>query len=373
MMIIYQRALPDVLNASVNDFNFKNVLSTLGDVMYTYPFNLPPYYIALLRCLGMMMMMIIIIITCIFHTILILIIIIGVLEGVAMQIDGTFRIISQAYPYIAARLLTDPAIELQQALQQLLFISPPTNNNNNINNDNNNNSPSTYQLRLRYDRLTSLLSQAQQIDDYDLISTFDTLITYLINPEASSLRQSLTQEVIALLVQLEAEASALIVQFVWQQQQQVNNNNIGLRSVESIFPTSGNNNNNNNVVSWLQYVLSSKNALDLFQQLLDQLVVLQTRANGPLNPSHDNNNGNSQGSALYTLQTVIRLIRKQNNNHEDDMTATSAVSSAKVGSNNNNNNNNNNNSKNTKTALTATDRNRSFVNLVRRVSYDYII
>ena len=64
--------------------------------MYEFPFSLPPYYIAIIRCLG-------------------------VLEGLALQVDDDFRIISDAYPYIASRLLTDPSPELQSALQQLLF------------------------------------------------------------------------------------------------------------------------------------------------------------------------------------------------------------------------------------------------------------
>lgn len=57
------KALPDVLNASVAELNFKNVVNQLGDVMYTFPFSLPPYYIAIIRCLG-------------------------VLEGVALQVNS---------------------------------------------------------------------------------------------------------------------------------------------------------------------------------------------------------------------------------------------------------------------------------------------
>lgn len=48
------KALPDVLNASVAELNFKNVVNQLGDVMYTFPFSLPPYYIAIIRCLGVL-------------------------------------------------------------------------------------------------------------------------------------------------------------------------------------------------------------------------------------------------------------------------------------------------------------------------------
>ena len=47
-------ALPDVLNASVGELNFKNVVNKLGDVMYTFPFSLPPYYVAIIRCLGVL-------------------------------------------------------------------------------------------------------------------------------------------------------------------------------------------------------------------------------------------------------------------------------------------------------------------------------
>ena len=39
----------------------------------------------------------------------------------AKQVDRESRILSDAYPYIASRLLTDSAPELQGALQQLLF------------------------------------------------------------------------------------------------------------------------------------------------------------------------------------------------------------------------------------------------------------
>ena len=36
-----------------------------------------------------------------------------------MQVDDEFKIISDAYPYIASRLLTDPSVELQAALEQV--------------------------------------------------------------------------------------------------------------------------------------------------------------------------------------------------------------------------------------------------------------
>ena len=52
--VALEAALPDVLNASVSELNFKSVIDKLGDVMYKYPFSLPPFYIAIIRCLGVL-------------------------------------------------------------------------------------------------------------------------------------------------------------------------------------------------------------------------------------------------------------------------------------------------------------------------------
>lgn len=43
-----------MLSASVGDFNFKKVIAKLGDVMYKFPFSLPPFYIAIIRCVGVL-------------------------------------------------------------------------------------------------------------------------------------------------------------------------------------------------------------------------------------------------------------------------------------------------------------------------------
>lgn len=159
--------MPDVLNAAVGDFNFKNVISKLGDVMYKFPFSLPPFYIAIIRCLG-------------------------VLEGLAIQVDSNFQIINDAYPYIAARLLTDPSEDLQRALQQLLF----TDNN-----------------RLRWDRLEELLEQATSINDYDATQALDQLIKYLVSPQAKNIRENLATELITSFDVLETEATDLLLKY----------------------------------------------------------------------------------------------------------------------------------------------------------------
>ena len=80
------------------------------------------------------------------------------LEGVALQADENFRIIEDAYPYIASRLLTDGAEELQTALQQLLFDKDG--------------------LEPRWDRLEELLNRASYMSDYSIDEAIDRLISY---------------------------------------------------------------------------------------------------------------------------------------------------------------------------------------------------
>lgn len=141
-------ALPDVLGASVGELNFKSVIDKLGSVMYQYPFRLPPYYTAVIRCLG-------------------------VLEGVAIQVDPNFKILNESYPYIASRLLTDPAPELQEALQALLFDSDG---------------------RPRWSRLESLLENAAGTDDYDVSLAVEQLISFLLSPKGKVVRYNLADE-----------------------------------------------------------------------------------------------------------------------------------------------------------------------------------
>lgn len=78
----------DVLTASVSSLNFKALVDGLGEVLFRYPFRVPPYYALILRSLT-------------------------VLEGLALSSDPDYKLLAQAYPYVARRLLTDPAPELR--------------------------------------------------------------------------------------------------------------------------------------------------------------------------------------------------------------------------------------------------------------------
>ncbi|CAM9657500.1 unnamed protein product [Ectocarpus sp. 4 AP-2014] len=153
------KALPDVLNASVSELNFKNVINQLGDVMYTFPFSLPPYYIAIIRCLG-------------------------VLEGVALQVDRESRILSEAYPYIASRLLTDSSPELQDALQQLLFRDG----------------------KPRWERFEELLEEARSTRDYDVTLAINQMVDYLLSENGAQIRQQLSVQLVDQVDQLGVDA-----------------------------------------------------------------------------------------------------------------------------------------------------------------------
>jgi hypothetical protein len=143
-----EEALPDVLGASVGELNFKSVIDKLGNVMYQYPFRLPPYYTAVIRCLG-------------------------ILEGVAIQVDPNFKILNESYPYIASRLLTDPAPELQEALQCLLFDA---------------------EGHPRWSRLESLLESASDTDNYDVSLAVEQLVSFLLSPKGKLIRYNLADD-----------------------------------------------------------------------------------------------------------------------------------------------------------------------------------
>ena len=197
-------ALPDVLNASVSELNIKSVIEKLGDVMYSYPFALPPYYTALLRCLG-------------------------VLEGLALQVwprprmrlcrchrarappshrgteaprhghgrgrslarsqvDEDFTIIKDAYPFVAARLLTERSPQLQRALSALLF----------------------REGALRWDFLEELLTAAAQTSEYDLLAVVEQLADYMLSEEGAPLQGALASQLVDELDTLGADSAGYL-------------------------------------------------------------------------------------------------------------------------------------------------------------------
>ena len=87
------------------------------------------------------------------------------------------RIINDAYPYIATRLLSDPSKELRSALQHLVFKDGEP----------------------RWERLEELLDMAASTSDYDVIATADQLLSYVIAEDNQELRDHVTYQLVELI------------------------------------------------------------------------------------------------------------------------------------------------------------------------------
>ncbi len=134
----------DALGASVAEINIKSITDQLSAVMYEYPFQVPAYFALIIRSLV-------------------------TLEGIAIGVDPDFKVLSKAYPYVAKRLLTDPAPELRSSLKDLLFKDET----------------------FRWNRLENLLRNARDNSDYDLDKVVDQTLEYLFSERGSLIRYQL--------------------------------------------------------------------------------------------------------------------------------------------------------------------------------------
>lgn len=139
----------NALGASVAELNFKSITDEFSSLMYDYPFRVPAYYALIIRSLV-------------------------TLEGIAINVDPNFKVLSKAYPYVAKRLLVDPAPELRASLQDLLFKDG----------------------RFRWNRLENLLRNAKDSDDYDLDLVLDQTLEFLFSERGSFIRDRIVHELI---------------------------------------------------------------------------------------------------------------------------------------------------------------------------------
>ena len=137
----------NALGASVAELNFKSITDQLSALMYEYPFRVPAYYALIIRSLV-------------------------TLEGIAIYIDPSFKVLSEAYPYISKRLLTDPAPELRESLRDLLFKDG----------------------RFRWNRLENLLKNARSSDEYNLNQVLDETLEFLSSERGALIRNNLIDE-----------------------------------------------------------------------------------------------------------------------------------------------------------------------------------
>ncbi|MBW4682918.1 MAG: AarF/ABC1/UbiB kinase family protein [Microcoleus vaginatus WJT46-NPBG5] len=139
----------NALGASVAELNFKSITDELSQVMYDYPFRVPAYYALIIRSLV-------------------------TLEGIAINVDPNFKVLSKAYPYVAKRLLTDPSPELRSSLRDLLF----------------------KEGSFRWNRLENLLKNAKSSDDYDISQALNQALEFLFSERGDFIRDYLIDEIV---------------------------------------------------------------------------------------------------------------------------------------------------------------------------------
>ncbi len=149
----------NALGASVAELNFKSITDQLSDIMYEYPFRVPAYYALIIRSLV-------------------------TLEGIAINVDPNFKVLSKAYPYVAKRLLTDPSPELRGSLKDLLFKDG----------------------EFRWNRLENLLRNARESDEYDLSQGLNQALDFLFSERGEFIRDRLVEELVKSLDNLSRDA-----------------------------------------------------------------------------------------------------------------------------------------------------------------------
>lgn len=145
----FAKVFADAQGASVAELNIKSITDDLSQLMYEYPFRVPPYYALIIRSLV-------------------------TLEGIAIYIDPNFKVLSEAYPYVSKRLLTDPADELRTSLRDLLFKDG----------------------KFRWNRLENLLKNARNNQEYDFNLVMNQSVEFLTSERGAFIRDRLVDELI---------------------------------------------------------------------------------------------------------------------------------------------------------------------------------
>ncbi len=139
----------NALGASVAELNFKSITDQLSALMYEYPFQVPAYYALIIRSLV-------------------------TLEGIAINVDPNFKVLSKAYPYVAKRLLTDSSPQLRTSLRDLLF----------------------KEGSFRWNRLENLLKNARNSNDYDINQVLDQTLDFLFSERGEFIRERIANELV---------------------------------------------------------------------------------------------------------------------------------------------------------------------------------
>lgn len=138
-------------DSTVSKLNFRTLVDGLGGVLFSYPFRVPAYYALILRSLT-------------------------VLEGLAINADPNYKLLAAAYPYMAKRLLTDPAPQLRASFEELILQEDG---------------------RLRWGRLENLMREGSKSQDFDPQQLW-MLAEWVLSDAGRPLRRPLARELIRL-------------------------------------------------------------------------------------------------------------------------------------------------------------------------------
>ncbi len=93
---VLEEVLGGSLGEEVINFNFKSITDKFSELMFDYPFRVPPRFALIIRAVVSQ-------------------------EGLALKLDPDFKIIGIAYPYVAKRLITGETEELIEILLDVIF------------------------------------------------------------------------------------------------------------------------------------------------------------------------------------------------------------------------------------------------------------
>lgn len=186
----------NALGASVAELNFKSITDQMSEIMYEFPFQVPAYYALIIRSLV-------------------------TLEGIAIGIDPDFKVLSKAYPYVAKRLLIDPAPELRESLRDLLF----------------------REGSFRWNRLENLLRNASDSQDYNFEKVLDQALDFLFSERGVLIRERLVDELVKAIdvygqrsfYNFSASVREQVGLAVNENPPQIDNNNENLEHIQNIL------------------------------------------------------------------------------------------------------------------------------------------
>ena len=146
----FEKIFSDTIETGVNKIDFKSVTNDMSDVMYKFPFRVPPYYALIIRSLV-------------------------TLEGIALSVNPNFKILGASYPYFARRLMEDPDPQLRQSLKEMIFEGDI----------------------FSWNRLEDLMKSAGSQSELNIESLIDNILDFLYSKNGGILRKEIVTSLVS--------------------------------------------------------------------------------------------------------------------------------------------------------------------------------